>query len=234
MSVKNHLLSSLSGADQAALQPHLEAVDLPLREILELPNKPIKDVYFPTNGIVSVVAVGPGGREIEVGIIGRDGMTGIAVVLGDRQTPNKCFVQIAGTALRISAEALRDEMDKSPSMRSRFLPYVQFFILQTSYTALANGRGTVEQRLARWLLMCNDRIEGDELSLTHEFLSLMLGVRRAGVTTALSDLERQGLIDAQRRVILIIDREGLRDVAAHLYGPPEVEQKRLTGWAGKR
>src|SRR3954470_2325447 len=99
MPQQNHLLSLLSPADHAALQPHLEPVELPLREVLELPNRPIKDVYFPTSGLASVVAVGPRNREIEVGIIGRDGMTGVAIVLGDRQTCNKCFVQIAGSAL---------------------------------------------------------------------------------------------------------------------------------------
>ena len=184
-------------------------------------------------GLGSVVAIGPKNREIEVGIIGPDGMTGIAVVLGDQQTANKCFVQIAGAASRISADTLRDEMDKSPSLRGSFLLYVQAFILQTAHTALANGRGTVDQRLARWLLMSHDRVEGDELPLTHEFLSLMLGVRRAGVTNALTDLQDQGFIAAKRASVHVLDRAGLRRVAAELYGTPEAEQKRLTGWQGK-
>jgi CRP-like cAMP-binding protein len=229
---RNHLLASLTPADFALVELHLEAIDLPVRHVVEAANRPIKHVYFPTSGIVSVVATGPKDRKIEVGIIGCEGMSGISILLGDDRSPNETFVQVAGSGARIAADALRAALDTSTSLRHCFFQYAQAFTVQTAHTALANGRAKVEERLARWILMAHDRIEGDELLLTHEFLALMLGVRRAGVTTTLNLLESQNLIDAERGRIVLRDRRGLEALADGYYGVPEAEYLRLTGWRG--
>jgi CRP-like cAMP-binding protein len=226
----NHLLSALSRGDFALLSDHLKPVRLELRHPIEDSNKPIKHVYFPYDGVVSVVAVGTGGRESEVGLIGREGMTGINVVLGDDRSPHSTYVQVSGKGQRMKADDLREAMLESPSMRNCFLRFAQAFMVQTTHTAVANGRGKIEERLARWLLMVHDRLERNELPLTHEFIALMLNVRRAGVTEALQALNRKGLLTAKRGGIGVQDRAGLEAQANGLYGIPEAEYLRLTGW----
>jgi len=231
---RNHLLASLKSADLSSLESYFEALDLPTRHVVEAPNKPIQHVYFPTSGIISVVAAGPKELKIEVGIIGYEGMSGISIVLGNDRSPNETFVQVAGSAIRVPAKIVRDAMEDSPAMRLCFSQYAQAFMVQTAHTALANGRAKVEQRLARWLLMANDRLDGDDVPLTHEFLAVMLGVRRAGVTTALHFLESKKLISLDRRRIAMRNRAGMEALADGLYGVPEAEYRRLTGWRGKR
>jgi len=230
---RNHLLSTLSQSDFGLVESHLSAVVLSLRLVLEEPDKPIEKVYFPDSGITSVVTAN---REhpIEVGIIGRDGMSGIAVVLGNDRSPHSHFVQVAGHGHSMSADALRTAMQDSLSLRGSFLHFAQAFMVQTAHTAAANARGKLEERLARWLLMAHDRVDGDELSLTHEFLSLMLGVRRPGVTVAFGLLEQKGLVSTQRGLIVIDDRAGLKELADGFYGVPEAESLRLTGWHTKQ
>jgi CRP-like cAMP-binding protein len=225
----NRILSRLSENDLALLRSFLTLVDLPLRKQLEGSRKRIDYVYFPESGIVSVVANGGNKRSIEVGLIGREGMTGLAVVMGVDRSPHYTFVQVAGTALRIRADDLREAISKSATMHQRLLQYGHAFLMQTGYTAMANGRSKIEERLARWLLMAQDRIDGDTLPLTHEFLSIMLGVRRPGVTHALNLLERAGLVSANRGSITIIDREGLEESSNGAYGAPEAEFNRLFG-----
>jgi CRP-like cAMP-binding protein len=137
-------------------------------------------------------------------------------------------MQAAGSALRIGVPDLREAMDASTSMRVQFLKYAQAFMIQTAHTAIANGRANVTQRLARWILMSHDRLAGNRLPLTHEFLSLMLGVRRAGVTEAVHTLVGKKLVSAQRGSITVLDRKGLEKIAGGYYGLPEAELKRLT------
>jgi CRP-like cAMP-binding protein len=223
----NRILSRLSRADFALLAPHLEAIDLPLRKQLESPNKRIDRIYFIERGIASVVANGSGGRSIEVGLIGREGMTGLAVVMGADRTPQETFMQLAGAGQHMTAAKLRQGMEQSASLHRSFLQYGHAFVVQTAHTAMANGRSGIEQRLARWLLMAHDRVDGDELHLTHEFLAQMLGVRRPGVTVALSLLEKAAFIRAKRGVISILDRTGLERSADGAYGAPEAEFHRL-------
>lgn len=211
----------------------MEDVELPVRHVVEAANKPIKHAYFPISGIVSVVATGPKDRHIEVGIIGCDGMSGISILLGDDRSPNETYVQVAGAGARIAVDELRAALDNSAFLRQCLLRYAQAFSVQTAHTALANGRAKVEERLARWVLMVHDRIGGDEILLTHEFLALMLGVRRAGITTTLNVLESQNLIDAERGRIVVRDRAGLEALADGYYGVPEAEYRRLTGWRGQ-
>jgi CRP-like cAMP-binding protein len=226
---RNQILSSLSTSDLDLLEPHLASIAMKVRHVCEEPNKPIKHVYFMEEGITSVVAIGKKGKKIEIGIIGSEGMTGFPVIMGNHRSPNSSFVQIAGSAQRIAVPDLRDAMDKSESLRRSLLKFAQSFMIQTAHTAVANGSATLSERLARWLLMAHDRVEGDELPLTHEFLSLMLGVRRAGVTTALHDLVSKGLIRLKRSTIIVLDREGIEEIAGGFYGVPEAEWQRLMG-----
>lgn len=227
---RNHLLASLDASDVALLAPHLEPIDLPFRFQVELPHKPINYVYFPQDGIVSVVATGPREHSIEVGIIGRDGFAGHAVTMGDNRSANTTFVQLAGRGLRIRSEILRSALASSPTLRRVMLTFVHAFSAQASHTALANGRGTLEQRLARWLLMAHDRMDGHRLRLTHELLSIMLGVQRPTVSLALQKMEAAGAIKTQRSVITIKNRAVLKKTAKGFYGVPEAEHERLTGW----
>lgn len=225
---RNRILNAMSNSDLALLQPYLEPTPLRFRQRLQTANRQIKDVYFPESGIASVVAVSGGERrQAEVAVVGREGMTGLPVVHGAGRSPCDVFIQVEGGAQRISAEALREVMDQSPSLLRCFLRFAHVFGVQSGWTALANAQGKVEERLARWLLMAQDRIEADELVLTHEFLALMLGVRRAGVTTALQQFERKGVVETARGAVTVRDREGLEECANGLYGVPEAEFERL-------
>ena len=225
----NRLLSSLSKADFGLLLPDLEAVSLDVRKVLERPNKRIEDVYFPDAGFASVVAVQPKQTKVEVGLIGREGMTGLPVVLGNHKTPHETYIQAAGHGQRINATKLRKAMAASSSLQSLLLKFVQAFMVQTAQTAISNARAKLNERLARWILMADDRIDGSRLPLTHEFLSLMLGVRRAGVTEALHALESEGLIRASRGEIIVRSRKGIERRAGGSYGIPEAEFRRLIG-----
>lgn len=205
----NRILSRLSRQEFALLEPHLEAVDLPVRKTLEARRKRIDQVYFIESGFASVVANGTNKPSIEVGIIGREGMTGLAIVMGHDRAQHDTYMQVAGHGLRISAAKLREADERSMILHRAMLRYAHAFLLQTTTTALANGRSKIEERAARWLLMADDRIDGDDLPLTHEFLGLMLGTHRPGVTIALQALEKAGLIATRRSHITIIDRKGL-------------------------
>ena len=187
----------------------------------------MKIVVFPESGIVSVVARGSGRKQLEVGIIGREGMTGLIVVMGNDRSPHSTYVQVSGEGQRIAAEDLREAMRKSSSLRDTMLRYAQVFMIQATHTALSNGSAKLEERLARWLLMAHDRCDGDELPLVHEFLALMLGVRRPGVTVAIHAIEKAGVIEASRGVIRVVDRKGLEEIANGSYGVPETEYNRL-------
>jgi CRP-like cAMP-binding protein len=165
----NRILARLSRADYQLLEPDLEAVDLPVKKSLETRKRRIGQIYFIESGFASVVANGGDKRSIEVGIIGREGFTGLAVVLGNDRAAHDTYIQVAGKGLRISAAKLREADERSITLHRALLRFVQAFLLQTTSTALANGRSKIEERLARWLLMADDRIDGDVMPLTHEF-----------------------------------------------------------------
>lgn len=228
-SVRNRLLAKLSANDFHLLQPYLEPVTLGRGEVLVTPNEPIEHVTFLEAGVTSVVANSAGGRRIEIGLTGRDGLAGTPVLLGVDRTPHETFMQVGGSGLRIRTDDFRQVIAQSPSILALLLLYVQVFTIQTSHTALSNGSHRIEERLARWLLMCHDRLDGDKLPLTHEFIAIMLAVRRAGVTEALNILERQGIIQTKRGNIVVLDRAGLEAVAGDSYGTPEAEYQRLIG-----
>ena len=227
MTSRNKLLSCLSKSDFALLEPHLEPVTLGMRKVLEKPNSRITAAYFPERGFASVVAKQANGKEVEVGLIGWEGMTGMPIVLGNHRTPHSTYIQAAGDGHCIGANDLRQAMRSSRSLQDTFLKFVQAFGVQTSHTAISNARSKLDQRLARWLLMAHDRLETDCLPLTDEFLSIMLGVRRAGVTEAVQALEVRRLISRTRGRINVRDRKGLERVAAESYGVPEAEYRRL-------
>jgi CRP-like cAMP-binding protein len=224
----NKLLASLSAKDFDLLEPHLEPVTLELRKHLEKPNQRIGAAYFPESGFASVVAV-QGGKQVEVGLIGREGMTGLPIVLGDNRSPHATYIQAAGAGQSIPSTALRKATQTSSSLRDAFLKYVQAFGVQTTHTAISNAQSRIDIRLARWLLMAHDRIGDDVLPLTHEFLSIMLAVRRPGVTEALNQLRTQGLISYQRGEITVRNRKGMERSAGESYGTPEAEYRRLIG-----
>jgi CRP-like cAMP-binding protein len=221
--VGNRILSRLSRADLALLRPHLETADLPLLMPLEKANSRIDMIYFIDKGFASVVADGPGKRDIEVGLIGREGMTGLAVVLGDDRARHATYMQAAGAGRRISAAGLRKAVAESASLRQSLLRCANAFLIQATETALANGRSKNEERLARWLLMADDRIDGGEVPLTHKLLGVMLGVQRSAVTATVQALERAGLIKAGLRVITILDREGLVRFSNGAYIAPDTQ-----------
>jgi CRP-like cAMP-binding protein len=213
---RNAILAKLDRRDLDALADHLEPVDLPVRTKIEQRQKSIEYVYFMESGIASVVAKVD--REVEIGIIGRDGLTGVSVLLGAAHSTNyQTYMQIAGSAQRIRAQALREAMAASTPLRRVLLLYAHAFLNQVSQTALANARGTIGQRLARWILMVNDRIDGADIPLTHEFLAIMLGTNRPGVTLAVQDIERRGVIVQKRGALSIADREALEKIAGSIY-----------------
>ena len=206
----NHLLQGLSANDLQLLEPNLVPVELLLRQNLEKPSKPIDDVYFVERGIASVVAIHPGGVEVEIGLVGCEGMTGSAIVLGNDRSPHSTYIQVVGSGRRISARALRQAMVESVSLRERCLKYIQAFAVQTAHTAVANARGKIDERLARWILMTHDRVPGNTMDLTHEFLAIMLAVRRAGVTEALKILQQKKLISCARGQDDAVESQGPR------------------------
>jgi CRP-like cAMP-binding protein len=217
---RNLVLSSLSSADLRLIEPYLEPADLPLRKVLEQRGKPIKVVYFPDTGFASVVA-DQDKRPIEVGLIGREGMTGLPLVLGSDRNDNDVYIQASGHGHCIRASHLRQAIDKSTSLHRVMLRYVHAFLNQATRTAVANGRSKIEERLARWLLMAADRVDGPELPLTQEFLAMMLGVHRPGVTVAIQALERERLITKKRSRIVITNRKALEKRANGTYVPAD-------------
>jgi CRP-like cAMP-binding protein len=231
--VSNRLLAALDPADYAALAPHLEGMRLAKGDVLIPPGQPIAQIVFPESGLGSVVARSAEGERTEVGMFGCDGFVGTPVVLGVDRTPLEILIQSEGS-YRVTTATLRQVMESRPGIRELLLRYVQAFIIQTSHTALSNAAHTIEERLARWLLMCHDRTDGDDISITHDFLALMLAVRRPSVTTALHTLEGMMLIRNTRGCIHVRDRSGLEELAAAGYGVPEAEYERIIGPLRKR
>ena len=228
---RNRLLAALPDTDRAVLAPQLEYLTFERRHSMERPGEAIEYVYFPFSGIGSVVAVGHRKRDllIETGIFGREGMSGTPLVLGVDRSAHDVYMQIDGDGVRLPARHLDEALARIPALRTLLLRYVHAARVQTSHTALTNGRNTLEVRLARWLVMAHDRIDGDAVMLTHEFLSLMLGVRRAGVTVGSHALEAKGLIRTVPGRLTILDRDGLIALADGAYGGPEAEYDRLIG-----
>jgi CRP-like cAMP-binding protein len=228
-SIRNSLLAALSEGDFALIEPHLTLVMLQKGEVLAEPYQPIENVYFPETALGSVVAISPEGCRAEVHMFGCEGMSSLAVIHDTDRSPHQTVIQVEGKALRITTQAFQDAMDQSQSLVGLMMRYAQVAFIQSTHTAMSNANHIVDERLARWLLMCHDRCPSDEMPLTHEFLSIMLAIRRPSVTGALHSLEGMKLIRAYRGRVVVRDRQGLEDFARDAYGTPEAEYRRLVG-----
>ena len=229
-SISNHLLTAFAPDDLARLRPHLEPTALGLGEAPTEPGRPVAHVLFPEAGIISLLAVAPDKRRrIEAGMIGREGVVGLPVVLGTDAELQETLVQGDTRGWRLRSDVLRRAMAESPALHGVLLRYVQAFMSQTAHTLLANNAHRMDERLARWLLMTRDRLDGDELPLTQPFLSRMLGANRPGITLAVRAFGAAGLIRHTRGRITVLDRAGLEAAAGGSYGPPEAEYARLFG-----
>jgi CRP-like cAMP-binding protein len=215
----NHILEALSRKDRELLEPDFETVDLPVRTQLANRRRRVEHVYFIDTGIGSIVADGSG-QPIEIGIIGWDGISSIGVLLGKTHSTHDVFMQVAGTGRRIRADILCHADEHSISLHRVLMRYVNALYEQVGQTAVANGKSKIEERLARWLLMAHDRVEGDTFEMTHDFLGLMLATPRPGVTLAVGHLAGEGLINTKRDKITIIDRAGVEAKCKNIYAPP--------------
>lgn len=226
---KNNLIfSALPPDEYERLSSHLEEVELPLGKVLYSPEESIRHAYFPLSGAVSIVTVLRDGGSVEAGVIGNEGVVGIPLVLGVDIEPNRrAQVQIAGSGMRLKASVLKDEFKRGERLHDLLLRYLHAFITQLSQTAACNRMHRLEERLARWLLTCQDRLRSDELQLTQEFIAEMLGVRRAGVSVAATQLEQRGLIRHKRGYIHVYDRPGLEAASCECYEVVNREYQRL-------
>ena len=225
--VGNRLLAALSQPDREALRAVAEPLTMRRGDVLLETGEILTHAVFVETGVISAVARTAGGRRIEIGVIGRDGFMGVPLLLGVDRTPHEGLVQIEGEALRLPSAVFLKLMDRRPAIAPLLLRYAHVFHVQTAQTAVSNGSYTLEERLARWLLMCHDRVDGDDFPITHEFLSTMLCVRRASVTTTVHVLEGAGMIATRRSRVRILDRSKLEAVAGDSYGVAEAEYRRL-------
>lgn len=228
-SIQNRLLALLPEESFREIADHLEPVDLPRDHVFSEPLHRCDYSYFLEKGIGSIVAISPEGQQSEVGIFGREGMTPAYLVLETAMTPYSIFMQVPGSGHRLPNEILSAAAQRSAPLRRLLLRYAYVLSIQTAYTGLSNSIHHVDVRLARWLLMCHDRTRSLQFSLTHEFLAVMLSVRRSSVTNALHMLEGNHLIYSERGLITIRDRKALEDFAGDAYGIPESEYSRLIG-----
>ena len=230
---ENHLIELLPVADRSRLLALCEPVELVLSEVLCEPGKPTRHVYFPTQGYISLVALVDGSPGVEVGMVGREGMLGAQLVLGVATVPLHALVQGQGTALRIATAPFKRELARSAALRRGLNRYLYVLMAQQASSAACLRFHLIGQRLARWLLMSQDRAHSDSFHLTHEFLAYMLGMRRVGITAAASALQRNGLIEYHRGEITVLDRSGLEAAACSCYATSEQTYSDLLGSAAK-
>lgn len=223
----NSLLNALPREDYERLLPNLEPVLFSLGEVIYESGGHMKYVYFPTTSHVSLLYTMINGATAEMGLVGNEGMVGIALFMGGDTTPNRAVVQGGGNALRMKAETMQDEFKRGGEFQHLLLRYTQALITQISQTAVCNRLHSMEQRLCRWLLMTHDRVQSADLQMTQEFISNMLGVRREGVTHAAHRLQEIGLISYVRGHIQILNREGLESSVCECYRVVKDEQDRL-------
>ncbi len=226
---RNRLLAALSEPDCEALRAASEPVTMRRGDVLSGADEILTHAVFVEAGVISAVAQTAGGRRIEIGLVGREGFMGVPLLLGVDRTSHESLVQIEGEALRLPRARFLELLERRPAIAPLLLRYAHVFHVQTAQTAVSNGSYTLEERLARWLLMCHDRVDGDDFPITHAFLATMLCVRRAGVTTTVHVLEGAGMIEAQRSRIRILDRPKLEAAAGDSYGVAEAEYGRLIG-----
>jgi CRP-like cAMP-binding protein len=224
---ENRILAALPKEEYERLAPHLEQVELYHGQCLYDVDGPIDHVYFPLNSMISLVARLSDGSSVEIGVTGFEGMTGLPVVFGVDRSPHECMAQIPDGAMRASAKVIKSEFKRGGVLQHLLLRYAQSLMLQISQVAACNRLHLVEERLARWLLMSYDRCVCEDLPLTQEFVSMMLGVRRAGVTSAAVSLQAEGFIHYSRGRITIKDRKGLEGFTCECYRIVKAEFDRL-------
>lgn len=230
----NRLLAALPKKEYQQLLPALEEVTLVFGDILFEPGDLIRHVYFPNNSIISLLSAVEDRELLEVGMVGNEGMAGLPVFMGVSRSRNRALVQGAGTAMRMSAAALREQIGQDGSLHHLLLGYAHSLMTQISQSAACNRFHWVNARLARWLLMTHDRVEGDDFRLTQEFLSHMLGVRREQVTLAASTLQKQKFISYNRGHIKILKRAGLENASCTCYRMVKDEYDNLSPRGNRR
>lgn len=213
----NHLIDLLPRKDRLRLLAACESVDLPLAEVLCKPGKPTKYVFFPTAGFISLIAVVKGSPGVEVGMVGREGMLGVQLALGIATSPLHALVQGAGTALRIGTKAFKAELAASLALQSELNRYLYVLMAQLAESTACVRFHQIGPRLARWLLMSQDRSQASSFDVTQEFLAYMLGVRRVGITAAAGALQRDGLIAYSRGKLTVLNRKGLERASCGCY-----------------
>ena len=224
---KNFLLAALPDVELDRVRSHLRPVSLELGQVLYESGDKLDYVYFPTTAIVSLLYVMENGATAEIGVVGNDGVLGIALFMGGDTTPNRAVVQSAGEAFKMSAKDLRDEFTLGGVFHNLLLRYTQALITQISQTAVCNRLHSLEQQLCRWLLLSHDRLDSDTLVMTHDLISNMLGVRREGVTMAARRLAAKKLIKNVRGSITVLDRAGLEASVCECYDVVNKEYDRL-------
>jgi len=225
----NRLLRHLSDVDYERLRPHLINDSLEYKKILYETSHPIDHVYFPIDGVASLVLTMEDGSSVEVGTIGNEGMVGFPIVLGDGYAPSTVYVQVPGTALKMKASLLRTELARSPTLKAIALRYVHAFFNQVAQSAACAHLHKVEQRCCRWLLMTRGRMPSDEFLLTQEFLGMMLGVQRTSVSLTMNALQTAGIIHYSRGRVTILNRQALQDQTCECYEISRHEFDRLLG-----
>jgi len=223
----NLLLAALTETECKRLLPHLSQVHLPLGKCLFEEGEQISDVYFPTTAIISLLYSLENGSTGEIAVVGKDGVTSIALFMGAKTTPHRAIVQSEGEAFKLSGTFLKAEFNRSSSLQHLLLRYTMALFTQISQTAACNRYHTVDQQLCRWLLLSLDRLPSNELIMTQELIANMLGVRREGVTIAAGDLQDAGLITYHRGHITVLDREGLEKRVCECYEVVKKEVARL-------
>ena len=222
----NQLLEAMPMADLEALAPDLEWVDLAMRQVITEPGQPMDHAYFVVSGVCSTISMVEAEDQVEMGLVGREGFLGAAILLMAGHDPFRIVVQAPGRALRLPAAKLLDAA-VMPDLRTVLLRFVHTQMVQAGSTIVANASYVVEERLARWVLMAQDRLDSVSFPMTHEFMALMLAVRRAGVTDAVHKLEGRHLVKMARGQMQVLDRPGLEALAGGSYGQAEREHRRL-------
>ncbi len=225
--VSNKILLGLSPQEYDQILPKLELVRLKLHQTIYEAGETIKSIYFINSGLISVLAVQPDGKSVEVGLIGKEGFTGLPILVGYHSSPTRLMTQGDGTAFRCEAETLRQLARQLPGLERRLHRFGHQLAMQTTQIAACNRLHEVEERLARWILMSQDRIASDSLPLTQEFLAQMLGTRRASVTVAAGILQKKGMISYTRGSVRILNREKLERAACDCYG---IVLRQLSDW----
>src|SRR5512143_4066205 len=230
---RNHLLAALPDAEWQRWSPQLEAIDLPLGQVLYESGSTLSHVYFPTTAIVSLLYVMENGASAEIAVVGNEGIVGISLFMGGETTPSRAVVQSAGRGFRLKAQLLKSEFGRFGPTMHLLLRYTQALITQMSQTAVCNRHHSIDQQLCRWLLLSLDRLASSELTMTQELIANMLGVRREGVTEAAGKLQDAGLIRYRRGKITVLDRPGLEARCCECYQVVKAEFDRLLPYVAK-